>query len=51
MNFVVTILCPVCATRTGQGWGTYAVIGAMIAVPYVVTAVALKVIKRISKDA
>jgi hypothetical protein len=42
--------CPACATREGPGAGTLALVAAMIAVPYAVTAVALKVIRRLEKD-
>lgn len=41
--------CPSCATRTGPGAGTIILIGAMIAVPYGVAYVALKVIRRLDK--
>ena len=42
--------CPACALHTPAGTGTAALIAAMIAVPYAVAAVALKVIRRLDKD-
>lgn len=41
--------CPSCATRTGPGAGTLILIGAMIAVPYVVAYAAIKVIRRLDR--
>jgi hypothetical protein len=40
--------CPACATRS-SGPGTLALVGAMIAIPYGVAAVALKVIRRLDR--
>jgi hypothetical protein len=42
--------CPACATRSGPGTGTLVLVGAMIALPYAVVAVALKIIRRLEKD-
>jgi hypothetical protein len=42
--------CPACATRSGYGAGTAALIGGLIAAPYAVAAVALKIIRRLDKD-
>jgi hypothetical protein len=42
--------CPSCATRTGPGAGTLALLGAMIAVPYGVAWVAIKVIRRLDRE-
>lgn len=42
--------CPSCATREGPGLGVFMLIGAMIAVPYAVTAVVLRVIRRLDLD-
>jgi hypothetical protein len=42
--------CPACATRAGYGAGTFVLIGVLIAAPYAVAAVALKVIRRLDKD-
>jgi hypothetical protein len=42
--------CPACATREGPGAATLALVGAMIALPYAVVAVALKIIRRLEKD-
>lgn len=44
------IACPACATREDAGLGMLALVGIMIAVPYVVAAVALRVIRRLAKD-
>jgi hypothetical protein len=41
--------CPACATRSGPGAGTLALVGAMIAVPYAVAVVALKIIRRLDR--
>ena len=42
--------CPSCATREG-GSGVYVMVGLMITVPYLVAAVAFKVIRRtLSRD-
>jgi hypothetical protein len=38
-----------CATRTGPGAGTLLLIGGMIAVPYAVAYVALKVIRKLDR--
>jgi hypothetical protein len=42
--------CPACATRSGPGTSTLLLIGGLIAAPYAVTAVALKIIRRLDKD-
>jgi hypothetical protein len=42
--------CPACATRSGPGAGTLVLVGAMIALPYAVVAVALKIIRKLEKD-
>jgi hypothetical protein len=42
--------CPACATREGPGAATFALIAAMIAVPYAVSAVVLKIIRRLDAD-
>lgn len=38
--------CPVCGASEGAGFTTLAVVGGMIAIPYAVAAVAIKVIRR-----
>ena len=43
------VACPACATRQGPGMSTFVLVGAMILVPYGVTAIALKVIRRIDQ--
>lgn len=42
--------CPACATREGPGATVFALIGAMIAVPYVVAVIALRVIRRLERE-
>lgn len=42
--------CPSCATRERPGVASLALVFAMIAVPYVVTAVVLKVIRRLDRE-
>jgi hypothetical protein len=42
--------CPACATRSGYGAGTLVVIGALIAAPYAIAVVALKVIRSLAID-
>jgi hypothetical protein len=44
------LACPSCALHAPAGAGMYTLIGAMIAVPYAVGAVALKVIRRLAED-
>jgi hypothetical protein len=47
----VALACPACAARESGGGKVFALIGLMIAVPYVITAVTLKVIRRLERDA
>jgi hypothetical protein len=42
--------CPACATRSGYGAATAALIAGLIAAPYAVVAVALKIIRRLGED-
>jgi hypothetical protein len=42
--------CPACATRSGYGAGTAVLIAGLIATPYAVAVVALKIIRRLDKD-
>jgi hypothetical protein len=44
------LACPACALHTPSGPGMFALIAAMIAVPYAVAVVALKVIRRLASD-
>jgi positive regulator of sigma E activity len=44
------LACPSCASREDPGTNILAVLGAMIAVPYVVAAVALKVVRKLARD-
>jgi hypothetical protein len=42
--------CPACATRSSAGPGTALLIASLVAAPYAVAVVALKVIRRLDKD-
>ena len=42
--------CPACATRSGPGAGTLALVAGMIALPYAVAVVALKIIRKLDRD-
>jgi hypothetical protein len=42
--------CPACATRADPGSGTALLVGGLIAVPYAVAVVAIKIIRRLDKD-
>jgi hypothetical protein len=42
--------CPVCASRETDTRLVLVLIGAMIAVPYVIAAIAIRVIRRIQRD-
>jgi hypothetical protein len=42
--------CPACATRAGYGPGTVLLVAGLIVTPYAVTAVALKIIRRLARD-
>ncbi len=39
--------CPSCATRDAAGVGVFAMVAGMIAVPYVVAVVAIKIVRRL----
>ena len=41
--------CPACAARGSGGTGTLLLVGTMIAVPYAVAVVALKIIRRLDR--
>ncbi len=43
------LACPACAAREGPGGGVLALVGALIAVPYLVAAVAIKVIRNLER--
>lgn len=47
----LALACPSCATREGPGRGTLVLVGLMILVPYAVTVVAFRVIRRLDRDA
>jgi hypothetical protein len=42
--------CPSCATRSGPGVETLLLLGGMIAVPYAVATIAVKVIRKLDRD-
>jgi hypothetical protein len=44
------LACPACALHQPAGPGMFALVAAMIAVPYAVTVVAAKVIRRLASD-
>jgi hypothetical protein len=46
----VALACPSCATREGPGFGVFALIGAMITVPYVVALVTIRVMRRLERE-
>ena len=59
MKWVVTAMmlapapawaCPACATRSAPGPGTFLLLAGMIAVPYAVAVVALKVIRKLDRE-
>jgi hypothetical protein len=41
--------CPACATRAAASGGTLALVASMIAVPYAVAVIALKIIRRLDR--
>lgn len=41
--------CPSCALREGPGAGVFVAVGAMIAAPYVVALVAIRVVRRLER--
>lgn len=42
--------CPSCATREGAGAGLFAMLAGLVAVPYLVAVVVIKVIRKIDGD-
>jgi hypothetical protein len=44
------LACPSCATREGPGAAIFALIAAMIGVPYVIAAVTIRVFRRLEKQ-
>ncbi len=43
---VLALACPACAARADAGTSTFVMVGAMIAVPYAVSMVAIQIIRR-----
>jgi hypothetical protein len=43
------LACPACASREGPGTGVLALVGALIAVPYLIAAVAIRVIRKLER--
>jgi len=41
--------CPACAARSGPGLGVLGLVAGMIAVPYAITVVAVRVIRRLDR--
>jgi hypothetical protein len=46
----VVLACPACATREGPGAAVFTLIALMIAVPYVIAAVTIRVMRRLEQD-
>jgi hypothetical protein len=44
------LACPACAAREGPGAGVLALVGAMIAAPYAVAVVTIRVVRRMGAD-
>jgi hypothetical protein len=44
------LACPACAARDAPGSGVLVLVGALIAVPYLVAAVAIKVIRNLERS-
>jgi hypothetical protein len=44
------LACPACAAREGPGAGVLGLVGALIAVPYLVAAVTIRVVRRLERD-
>ena len=42
--------CPACATREGAGATVFALIGLMIAVPYVIAVITIRVMRRLERE-
>jgi hypothetical protein len=42
--------CPACANRAAPGLGVAGLVAGMIAVPYAITVVAIRVIRRLDRD-
>jgi positive regulator of sigma E activity len=44
------LACPSCATREGPGTNVLALVGAMIAVPYVVSVLVIRAVRRLGRE-
>jgi hypothetical protein len=44
------LACPACAAREGPGTSVLVLVGALIAVPYLVAAVAIKVVRKLERQ-
>jgi hypothetical protein len=44
------LACPACASREGPGAGVLGLVAALIAVPYLVAAVTIRVVRRLERD-
>jgi hypothetical protein len=45
----LALACPTCATRDGPGVGVLLAVGAMIALPFVVAAVTIRVVRKLER--
>jgi hypothetical protein len=45
----LALACPACALRGGPGAGVLALVGGMIAVPYLVAVVAIRLVRKIDR--
>jgi hypothetical protein len=43
------IACPSCATRGGPGTGTYVLIASLVALPYGIVVVVLRIVRRLDR--
>jgi hypothetical protein len=46
----LALACPTCATRDAPGLALLAAVGGMIAIPYVVAVVAIKVVRKLERE-
>ena len=44
------LACPTCAAREAPGLGALAALGAMVAIPFVIAAVTIKVVRRLERQ-
>jgi hypothetical protein len=46
----LALACPTCATRSGPGLGVFLMIAGLVAVPYGVAAVAIRLVRQIDRS-